>query len=440
MNSNKLFAAFMIIPISILALLISKDTQAEDREDPGIYLRHIIYFPNLATSEKAFKNNLRQKHFEQVENFPTVAKTPVYNRFLISDVTKDFPMPDTNYLSYFGRGMTDKERDRVQKYGSAVLYDFMFPVLSREKSLIKLSQAILDIASENGGYIWDSETRELFSPSEWRNYRVSSWNGDIPNVKLNTVIHAYQDNEGFRAITLGLSKFGLPDLVVNDFEWRDNRSISSLINLTAQLMVEQGLNSMKLDLEIESLKDSSFKKSLVNSLYENAVKTVPVKLMESKAQEGDPDNFLLEFDFNQYEGNSNYSRQSTLLNNLFGWKDEITYVAHNEMIEAASKAARKKLPELKARFNQGLAVGESISLKAPFETPSGGSEWMWIQVFNWKDGVISGILRNVPHHIPTLKEGDKVTVLEKDIFDYIFYNKDGTADGNKTGELILKFQ
>ncbi|WP_196140817.1 DUF2314 domain-containing protein [Aliikangiella sp. G2MR2-5] len=430
-----------ILIVSAPASLVAKNNESkENKEHPGIFLRHIIYFKDLATAEKIIRNTDANKFFNRVDEFPDVAVSPVYNQKLIKDVSINFPVPDINYLSYFGRGMSDEEKGKVQDYQVAVLYDFLFPLSVREKSLFNVSQLMLEIADKYSGYIWDSETRELFAASEWKKYRIDSWSGDVPNVKLNTVIHAYQVGDGFRAITLGMAKFGLPDLVINGFEWNDNYSISSLINLTSQQIAEQGLNEFNFKLDIRSLKDSNFKKTLVDSLYENASESVSVKLKEAKPEEGDPDNFLLEFDFSQYEGKSLFQKQDTLLSSLFGWKDEVAYIKHNAMIEAASEAARQKLPELKSRFNAGLEVGEQLSLKAPFKTRSGENEWMWVEVVSWKEGVVKGILRNVPRDIPTLNRGDEVTIFQNDVFDYIFYNKDGTSQGNKTGELIQKFQ
>ena len=425
----------------LVTLLVSGYLNAANYDShPGVYIRHIIYFKDLSTAEKAFKNNAVEKFFKQVESFPETASSSLYNRYLIKDVASEFPMPDANYLSYFGRGMTDKERADVQNYKAAVLYDFLFPLTSRSNAIKNISRLVLTIAEQHDGYIWDSETRELFSRPEWKLSRIDSWSGDVPNIKFNTVIHAYQDTDGYRAISLGMAKFGLPDLVVNGFEWNDSRSISSLINLTAQQLVEQGLSDFKFEVNVDKLKASSFKASLVDSLYENANKAATIDLVESKVQEGDPDNFLLEFNFDQYDGKTKFQKQGTLLNSLFGWKDEVSYVKHNLLIEAASKAAKEKLPQLKQRFNAGLEVGESLSLKAPFPTTSGGNEWMWVEVTQWSDQEIIGILRNIPRDVPTLKEGDRVTVLQADVFDYIFYNKDGTSEGNKTGELILKYQ
>jgi len=426
--------------ILLFAVLTPCFSLADSDEFPGIYLRTIVYFNDLSTAEKADKRVMSPSHFERVQDFSNVATSPVLNKQLVKDVSINFPMFDVNYLSYFGRGLSDEDRVNVQSYSSAILLDFFFPLSSREDSLLAASEMVLNMAKGTSGFIFDSETRELFSQSEWKASRIDSWSSSVPNVQSNIVIHAYQTETNYRAITLGMAKFGMPDLVVNDFDWNSNRSISTLINLTAQHIVEKDLNKLEFQLDIQKLNSSSFKESLLGALYENATKNASVTLKKSTPEEGDPDNFLLEFDFNQYQGKLRHQKQSTLLNSLFGWKDEVTYVKHNNLIENASEKARKKLPKLKIRFNAGLEIGEVLMLKAPFKTPTGENEWMWVEVKQWKEGEIEGVLRNVPNNVPKLSAGDKLTINQKDVFDYFFQNKDGTTDGNTTGELISKFR
>jgi uncharacterized protein YegJ (DUF2314 family) len=104
---------------------------------------------------------------------------------------------------------------------------------------------------------------------------------------------------------------------------------------------------------------------------------------------------------------------------------------------AASEAARKRLPELRKRFTAGLKPGEVLLLKAPFKTPEGKNEWMWVEVSIWKaDGTIESILQNDPFQIPDLKSGARVRVKEAEIFDYLFTKPNGTVEGNETGKLI----
>ena len=115
-------------------------------------------------------------------------------------------------------------------------------------------------------------------------------------------------------------------------------------------------------------------------------------------------------------------------------------VNHDQAILAASKQAKEKLPQLRRDFNAGLEPGEYIYVKAPFETPDDGTEWMWVEVMRWNDGEILGLLKNEPVYIPDLRGGSEVRVDEADVFDYIRYFADGSEEGNETGKLIQQSQ
>jgi len=102
--------------------------------------------------------------------------------------------------------------------------------------------------------------------------------------------------------------------------------------------------------------------------------------------------------------------------------------------------AKKRLPEIRKRFNAGLQPGEQIMVKAPFERPDGGNEWMWVEVSSWKGDVIVGLLNNDPVDIPDLHAGAEVKVRQSEVFDYLHYKADGTEEGNETGKEIAKAQ
>ena len=92
---------------------------------------------------------------------------------------------------------------------------------------------------------------------------------------------------------------------------------------------------------------------------------------------------------------------------LFGSKDEIHGIKHDEEIEAASERARAKLPELQKAFEAGLKPGELILVKAPFKTADGDREFMWVEISSWKADEIGGTLQNEPFNVPELKAGAK---------------------------------
>jgi len=112
-------------------------------------------------------------------------------------------------------------------------------------------------------------------------------------------------------------------------------------------------------------------------------------------------------------------------------------VLHHEAVLTASRRARDRLrAELKPRFIAGLSPGERLMVKAPFTTPAGGREWMWIRVARWQGPRIHGVLDNDPVHMRDLKAGAHVDVLEDEILDYLLFRSDGTSEGNETAVLM----
>ena len=107
---------------------------------------------------------------------------------------------------------------------------------------------------------------------------------------------------------------------------------------------------------------------------------------------------------------------------------------------AASERARARLPTLRKAFSEGLAPAEYILVKAPFATPKSTREWMWVEVTEWKDGQLRGLLKNEPFDIPDLHAGQVVQVREEDVFDYIRRHPNGSEEGNETGRIIERMQ
>lgn len=187
------------------------------------------------------------------------------------------------------------------------------------------------------------------------------------------------------------------------------------------------------------LQNPQFKASLKTSLREGAKEKAELSVGVGKKEEGDADNRLLEITFPGASNTTTQARQSALLELIFGAEeDPASIVQHDAELEAASDRARSKLPEFEERVKKGLAPGERILLKAPFERPDGGNEWMWVEVIKWKDDQIEGILMNQPVYIPDLKDGSRVCFAQKVVFDYLHYYPDGREEGNETGDIMRK--
>ena len=129
-------------------------------------------------------------------------------------------------------------------------------------------------------------------------------------------------------------------------------------------------------------------------------------------------------------------RQDRLLTDLFGASDSISHVDHDAELEAASRRAKQQVLAMAERYRSGPPFGERLLVKAPFQTPDGSTEWMWVDVVRWEGPTVSGILQNDPFFVAALKAGSRVEVAQDSIFDYILERRDGTKQGNETGRII----
>lgn len=414
--------------------------------DDNISFQFAIYYvPKPINDPLPVLNELLANEFKAFKKVEELGKTPeqmLLSARLNPDVQKNYAPPDLDSLRYFGRGLSREQSLALQDSETALILDFGYPkdhVWEGLRSALELTSAF---ARRTGGLIWDEETREVFTPDQWDEKRVESWSEQFPAIADHTVVHAYSTGEYVRAVTLGMEKFGLPDLVAEEFPWSLNRTIGHVINLFGQAMAEGAVIETKgqFDLDLKTIKNSQVREPQLSSLKSNATAVALLTLRKGEWEEGDPKNRLIEIGFDRYPGNDLHSQQVEMVSTLFGWEDSVAKVKHNEEILVASRRAKAKLQSLRKDFQDGLEPGEIIQVKVPFATPEGGNEWMWVEVTSWKGNKIKGLLKNEPFNIPDLHGGQEVEVSQEDVFDYIRRKPDGSHEGNETGKLIQKFR
>ena len=368
---------------------------------------------------------------------PAAGQVRVF-RSLVDDVAKSYAPPDGQSLRLFARGLTPAQQRALGLSRQALRLQFRVPPGRALDGLRGACQVTLAVARRTGGLLWDQETREVFTPKEWESRRVEDWPAStVPDVSRQVVIHSYRSGDYLRAITLGMAKLGLPDLVVESFASSNSRSMGNLLNLTAQALAEgAAVRDGEFTLRIAALRHPRVRAEELASLKPHAKDEVVLRLREGRADEGDPANRLLEIGFDRYEGPDPRARQDRLLGDLFGWEDAVAEVRHDDVLLAASRKARERLPVMKTIMAGGLEPGQILMVKAPFAKPDGGAEWMWVEVVGWRGSRIRGVLTNEPFGVPGLRAGQEVVVAEADVFDYLLQNPDGTEEGNETSIII----
>ena len=105
-------------------------------------------------------------------------------------------------------------------------------------------------------------------------------------------------------------------------------------------------------------------------------------------------------------------------------------------IEAVERA-RTRWPEfLDAFANQRR--GKFFQVKHGFETDAGGTVYVWIRVATIARGSITGVIVDTPEFDIGKRDGDRVSIKEADIVDWLYYDFDGNVTGDFTTDVYNK--
>ncbi len=167
--------------------------------DPSTILHEVLVkkYPNL-------------KVVEEIPNEPQGMLIHVHTQ---RNVQREYAPPDMESLHYFGSGITRGQAEALQNSKEAFVVEFGHAKENVWTALQTADSLIEEIARKTGGLVWDEETREIFSPDAWHEKRLASWGSGVPDISSQTTIHVYKKDDYVRAITLGIAKVGLPDVI-----------------------------------------------------------------------------------------------------------------------------------------------------------------------------------------------------------------------------------
>jgi uncharacterized protein YegJ (DUF2314 family) len=442
-----------VVFIATAGLAIADDAKSGDlvptgdiRSKFGYYPVVFYYAPDPSAPTLATAKKLAGKFFPEMAFVTDFKRAPVPPFIGYEEETaplKNFPIPGDPYFKYAGRGLTPADIAAFRKTSAATQLVLFAPKDTVWADARRFTELVDEFATATNAYIWDDATRECFSRDAWGKQRLAGWKDSIPPLREQITIHLYQSSDTspyLRAITLGMQKFALPDVVVEQLVASDNRPAGNLINLACQSLAEnsQITNAARHVIRIAEIKNEKLRANFSENPKKGATGEIALAIVNARRDEGDPDNQLIELDFRNSPGRTVDERKSSALAALWGADDSIVGVHHDEELLAASARARARLPALQAIFSKGLQPGSRILLKAPFQRDDGGgNEWMWVEVLNWpQDGKITGILQNDPFYVSALRAGSRVLIDPAQVFDYIFYRADGTSIGNETGRIM----
>ncbi|MDF3056015.1 MAG: hypothetical protein K0R17_230 [Rariglobus sp.] len=369
------------------------------------------------------------------EEFPDLARLATV-RHKWTDIEKYAP-PSPAAFRYSTKGL------RMEQ-GAAIAQSTRVLVLGFEASPTNLLPVnreactlVARLAEATEGLPWDEECRLLYSREVWRKARVESWQGDIPDVREHVNMHAYRNPELVRMITLGMRKFDLPDLVLTEVPSSNTLPAGNLMNAVAQRLIEgQKPEGGRFELVLAEIRHDATRKSMLKNPQPGATGRLQIKPAVATAEKGDPGNRLWSLSFPDAAGSSTLERQAAALASLYGAEDKVTNRRSGDAeLQAASEKARKAFYAAEPAFRNGLDPNERVLVKKAFKIGD-ETEYMWIEIVRWNPTSVEGVLLNDSRFDDTLREGRKVTVNLKDVYDYLHQKPDGGSVGNETGKVL----
>ena len=343
----------------------------------------------------------------------------------------EFPPPPPDALPYFSIGLEPAQMANLPSADKVFVCGWVLGSGPAGQAQLEQVMGLWgDLAAATGGVPWDDDSRQAFSVQSWQEQRTAHWQQGLPRIDNHMTMHLYDNGGMIRLVTLGMDQLGLPDLTVPSIIRNDAEVMGPLINAAAQAMVEGATIQPGgiLELDLASLRHSELREALQSYVVEGSGKAT-LKLVQATPQEGDADNRLWEIAF-PGTGDAYHQAQVTTLEAVFGASDDgVTYMEHDAELLAASEKSRAELLAMKAELQGHFDQGWALLVKGPFPTPSGGTEWMWVEVRSWQGETFEGLLINEPVEITELKYGMTVQVTEAEFFDYRLDKPDGTTLG-----------
>ncbi len=341
---------------------------------------------------------------------------------------KEYAPPEVDYLEHKGFGLDPEQSTQLQDSSTVLVLDFFVVKPKDYDYLVAANELALAVASATEGFIWDEETRELFSPDSWRNVRLPVGNF----VFANTSMHAYQlPSKNFRTVSFGMRKLGGPDVMITEYTTPFWEPMSEMMRFLVYQIAAPGPLRAKKSWTGEELKTILKLKALAKDIP-------PLTLVPAPSEPGDPRNTILTVDFLDYPGKTYEEKQAYAIDRYFRPDGGLIKVwREREKLMALSDEARESLKSKKDHFTKGLVEKEQLVIKAFHQ-----DTYIWLRVKAWVGNDLSG--EQVPDvdalgRVPK-QPGKEVKVAFDQVFDYLHVQPDGSEEGNETGKLIRSLQ
>lgn len=349
----------------------------------------------------------------QLGSFSMRARLPATANAAVMSVVdaSEGARPDAAALQTWGEG----ELSGMSEATQVVVLSWAAP---KDQGAKALAEA-LRIGAEAGTWIEDVDTGRYFDQASALTMAEQAEAAAIDLSRL-TVVEVHQAGTALAILsTRGLARLGLPDLVEVGVPADQVDASGARLNAIAQAMWEQGaarngpVSVMEVDAARFANEDARRAacqlKGTANLAYDRGNRAILGGGVRASVER-------FNGAFGECEGASAAAPSPT-----------------ESLATVRAQAISRLRTEIRAAWTVGLPAGERLMVKAPFQSPDGQVEWLWLQVERWEaNDVLKGKLLSAPNTVPDVKKGDSVQAPLDLVFDWIWVRADGRSEGNET--------
>lgn len=187
------------------------------------------------------------------------------------------------------------------------------------QNVLNAQTSLYEVAKATGGLIADIEARTVFDVDAWKEHRLHKWTGKYPYLPSQVTMTYLKKGIWYQARTMGMRKFGLPELTIAGFSASHLTGLDALMKLTCQTLIERPFLALdgRYRLCVSELAEPQLKAKLARIVGESAPGRIEIELALKKAVDGAA-NRNLEIRCLHLPGLTLMEKQEYLVMQLFG--------------------------------------------------------------------------------------------------------------------------
>jgi uncharacterized protein YegJ (DUF2314 family) len=351
--------------------------------------------------------------------------------------TEDLLLPPRDTMDTVAPGLTPSEREAAPARKTAVVIRANGAFTPEHMPARAIYAAAGVLAESLDGFVYDEVARRIETAAVLKSQAITAKLGEPAFARKHIVIQFYRQDDGSaRLVTLGMLRFGSPDLSIRGATMAEGALLAEVINAAAS-KIAHGASAATITLTLDDIARVVGRKPSELNANPGTARPVTFDIVVPERIEGDPDNEMAELIPN---GGATRETWEAVVTSLFGAPSSIGAPVDDKELSEIAIRARQSLPKAIERF----AAGEGeLFVKGPFPIPvesrvDGGAsaEMLWIAVASCDAQLCTGILSNEPTYATNIALGKTTSVRRTEAVDWLLQHKDGTSTGGESIKVL----